>query len=215
MKKAGKICFGIVVLIFICTLYSPLHGARIVALDPSVREQLHPDIDHDVIAIIGRYQRPLLIVDSDKDGLANSIDNCLAVSNADQADLDGDGEGDACDDDRDGDGVGDTGDNCVEIANGDQLDQDGDGEGDACDTDMDGDGIANDEDNCPLDANEDQADEDTNDLGNACDPDYGTMVDPVFSEGDGCSLGANAAFNPLSLLFLGAALLPIVRNRRR
>ena len=32
-------------------------------------------------------------------------DNCPDVSNADQADSDGDGIGDVCDDDRDGDGI--------------------------------------------------------------------------------------------------------------
>jgi len=36
-------------------------------------------------------------LDSDADGIPNSEDNCISVSNEDQADADGDGKGDACD----------------------------------------------------------------------------------------------------------------------
>jgi len=49
--------------------------------------------------------------DDDNDGIADNIDNCAFVANADQADRDGDGIGDACDPldnrDTDGDGVPD------------------------------------------------------------------------------------------------------------
>jgi thrombospondin type 3 repeat protein len=37
------------------------------------------------------------LFDSDGDGVANPADNCVSASNADQADVDGDGIGDACD----------------------------------------------------------------------------------------------------------------------
>ncbi len=47
-------------------------------------------------------------------------DSCVSVPSTDQADLDGDGVGDACDD-------------CPQVANLDQLDTDGDTLGDACD----------------------------------------------------------------------------------
>ena len=43
--------------------------------------------------------------DSDNDGFADNKDNCPITPNPTQADLDGDGQGDACDDDADGDGM--------------------------------------------------------------------------------------------------------------
>jgi hypothetical protein len=71
--------------------------------------------------------------DIDGDGVANANDNCPDKSNANQSDIDNDGIGDLCDDDRDGDGIPNATDNCPNAANADQADRDGDGLGDICD----------------------------------------------------------------------------------
>ena len=68
--------------------------------------------------------------------------------NPDQADLDGDDVGDACDPDVDGDGVDNDSDNCRFDVNPDQADSDGDGAGDDCDADLDGDGVIDADDAC-------------------------------------------------------------------
>ena len=75
----------------------------------------------------------LLDVDLDADGVPTSVDNCDATVNADQANLDGDSEGDACDADQDGDGISDA----VEAqigTNARAVDSDGDGKADSSDS---------------------------------------------------------------------------------
>src|SRR5918997_3959285 len=84
------------------------------------------------------------VCDSDHDGHANADDNCPAVPNQNQADLDSDGHGDACDsvDDRDSDSDGKKNyeDNCPGTHNPDQVNTDGANDGgDACDADDDND----------------------------------------------------------------------------
>lgn len=63
--------------------------------------------------------------DIDEDGHQNNQDNCPYISNANQADHDHDGQGDACDSDDDNDGVPDDRDNCRLVSNPDQEDSDG------------------------------------------------------------------------------------------
>jgi len=96
-----------------------------------------------------------VFIDTDRDGIADNIDNCSTQANADQADSDQDGIGDICDNcptdpnkvapglcgcgvsdiDTDLDGVPDCADTCPEFSNPDQsiplfyADRDGDGFG--------------------------------------------------------------------------------------
>lgn len=70
--------------------------------------------------------------DSDGDGVADEGDNCVGIKNSDQADLNHNGRGDACDD-FDRDGIINSADNCPDIPNRNQTDEDADGAGDICD----------------------------------------------------------------------------------
>lgn len=71
--------------------------------------------------------------DTDQDGVPDLLDNCVGMANPDQADRNGNGRGDACDD-YDKDGIVNSTDNCPDHPNRAQTDTDGDGKGDACDT---------------------------------------------------------------------------------
>src|SRR3990172_8029797 len=88
-----------------------------------------------MVALIGTVMPPVFADDTDGYTIDDTVDNCLEVANEDQADTDGDGVGNACNDadDTDGDEYADLLDNCPDDANPGQEDTDGDGIGDACD----------------------------------------------------------------------------------
>jgi nitrous oxidase accessory protein NosD len=123
--------------------------------------------------------------DLDQDGMPDALDNCAALLNYDQADLDGDLAGDACDLDDDGDGITDDSDNCPVVINSGQENGDGDSFGAACD-------------NCPLAANGDQIDTDGDLSGDACDAPGSGNVD--------CDESVNA-IDALKVLRHAASLL--------
>lgn len=152
---------------------------------PAVRalKVVRANID-EAVEIIGDRQECFGIYDRDGDGIVDSEDNCPDVFNPDQADMDGDGVGDACDPDIDGDGIPNEEDNCPYVYNPDQTDTSGDGVGDACSDDRDGDGIPDNEDNCPDVPNPDQKDTDGDGVGDACDPDIDG--DGILNEDDNC-----------------------------
>ena len=131
-------------------------------------------------------------LDLDDDTVPNADDNCVNDANLDQANNDGDAEGDVCDADDDNDTVDDDfPDNCPVDANTNQTDTDSDGDGDVCDADDDNDTIDDDApDNCPVDANTDQANNDGDAEGDVCDADDDNdTVDDDFP--DNCPTTAN------------------------
>ena len=68
-------------------------------------------------------------IDADSDGTGNNSDNCRGLVNANQSNVDGDKNGDACDSDDDNDGVADIDDAFPKDAT-ETVDTDGDGIGD-------------------------------------------------------------------------------------
>ena len=112
--------------------------------------------------LTGKLAKLSTLTDSDGDGVPDTRDNCPAIYNPDQADMDHDGIGNACDDDVDGDGIPndlDSDDDNDGVADNQDAfpldptewrDTDGDGIGDNADSDDDNDGIPDNLDPQPL-----------------------------------------------------------------
>jgi len=69
------------------------------------RDQAYPDPDNDGFGDSGLATAPCFGVNPPAGWTLTPGDNCPGISNPDQDDLDGDGQGDACDPDIDGDGT--------------------------------------------------------------------------------------------------------------
>ena len=110
------------------------------------------DIDGDGLDAAAEMMRgtDVRIADTDVDGILDGEDTCPLRADRIALDTDGDGYGDACDQDDDGDGLRDWVDACpyVESVFGDRA---------PCAGDVDSDGVVDDEDTCPYVPNPDQA----------------------------------------------------------
>lgn len=130
--------------------------------------------------------------DTDGDGIRDTRDNCPLRQhpNADQLDIDRDGQGDVCDDDKDGDALNDADEARLGT---NPLDPDFDNDG-ICDGDAVVAGICvrgNSPDNCPTVQNVDQHNTDgVADGGDACDSDDDNDGD--LDGADNCPLDSNA-----------------------
>ncbi len=118
-------------------------------------------------------------VDHDSDGLSATVDNCPVINNPAQTNSDGDGQGDACDEDDDNDGVPDDFDD-FPLDPGETTDTDGDGIGNNADLDDDNDllpdefEIANGLD--PLNAADAAEDQDADGFSNIAEYQAGTNI---------------------------------------
>lgn len=111
-----------------------LDGDGIRDLDDNCPEDANPDQKNSYGSL---DEQGDVCGDADDDGDPDLDDNCPTTSNSNQADIDEDGKGDACDNDKDGDGISNNNDNCPSDANEDQDDDDEDGTGDECESSSD------------------------------------------------------------------------------
>jgi hypothetical protein len=107
------------------TIAESIDAANALVSDPA---DIYAGMSSDELAQLANFRG----LDGDRDGVADAQDNCPDAANADQADLDGDGQGDACDNDIDGDGLSNSTEN--EIGTDPRkADTDGDGVNDKAD----------------------------------------------------------------------------------
>jgi len=127
-----------------------------------------------------------LVLDADSDGIDDSVDNCTNAPNTDQANLDNDDFGNACDIDADGDGANGDGAGGASATDSNDLDAD-------ITIDTDNDTVDDLIDNCLTVANTDQIDTDNDGAGNACDitPNGDTDLDTIDNLVDNCPLVSN------------------------
>jgi hypothetical protein len=110
------------------------YTAEVVAFDGAVPAPFTATGSRDFTVVSPDPNQPPPPPDADGDGVLDGNDNCPAVANPDQANFDGDSQGDVCDLDDDNDGLQDS---------ADPNDND---------TDSDGDGVDDGSDQCPGDA---------------------------------------------------------------
>src|SRR5204863_7702002 len=129
----------------------------------SVPDGIGFPLPHEALPV----QDPSQGQDLDGDAVPEAEDNCPGLANPDQANLDGDSFGDACDPDIDGDLLVNSIPNPIRtgpVAGGEvdafPYDTDNDGIDNVADDDDDGDGVADAVDNCALVPNADQLDVD-------------------------------------------------------
>jgi len=108
--------------------------AGVDGLGGSIAIAVSPDGNH--LYVVAREDHALTVFgrDTDRDGVQDSLDNCLSIANSSQTDADADGSGNPCDDDDDEDGVFDDMD-AFPLDATETSDSDGDGMGDNFESD--------------------------------------------------------------------------------
>jgi hypothetical protein len=162
------------------------NGIRTITKSSPSADQPAPDLNPAPVSNPSAGLNPSASADADGDGVPDGSDNCPTANNPNQSDVDGDRQGDACDNqdnrDSDGDGIQNWADQCpnqAENPNG-YEDTDGCPDSQPGPSDSDGDGVPDGSDNCPTAHNPNQSDVDGDRQGDACD-----SQDNRDSDGDG------------------------------